>query len=362
MPTHYQAQLRHAEHYEQLLSRANELYKEGGDAMFQALEEFDLAWKNISSAQEWLAANAESDPGLARLCSSYPEAGVYVLHLRLPLLVRIRWLQPALEAARRLCLRDAEGWHLVNLAMAYALSGKTEQASAMYEERLAVARETGDHIGEGRVLGNFANLYADIGETEKAIELYHLRLKIARETGDQRGEASVLTNLGDSYADSGDAAQAIKFLEQALHIFRDLKERRNEGITLVNLARAYGKSGDTAKAIELVELSLEVCREVQDKRCEGAAFAILGDVYFDRFELQRAIECYERWEKIARQLEDPRAVANALWRMALGYKIEGKDGAAMEKAQAALSLFEEVLDDTALTIKDELALWSCADS
>src|SRR5690349_20766006 len=361
MPTHYQAQLRHADHYERLLSRTNELYTEGGDAMFQALEQFDLEWKNISSAQAWLAASAESDPVLSQLCSSYPDAGLYVLHLRLPALVRIRWLQPALEAARRLRLRDAEGWHLTNLAMAYALSGKTEQAACLYKERLAVVRETGDRISEGRVLGSLGNLYADIGDTEKAIEIYLERLNIARETEDRRGEASVLANLGDTYADSGDAAQAIKFLEQALHIFRELKERRNEGITMVNLARTYDKSGDASKAVELAQQSMEVCRKIQDKRCEGAAYAVLGDVYFDRAELRRAVEYYELWEKIAHQIDDPRAVANALWRMALAYKVEGKDDAATEKAQAALSLFEEIQDDTASTIKEELALWSRGD-
>ena len=361
MPTHYQAQLRHARHYERLLTRANDLYTEGGDAMLLALKEFDLAWRNISLAHEWLTATAQSDPVLARLCSSYPNAGLYVLHLRLPTLLRIRWLQPAIAAARHLQLREAESWHSMNLAIAYALLGKTEQAIALYEERLAVAQKWGDRFGEGRVLGNLANLYADVGETQKAIELYLERLKIARETEDRRGEASVLANLADAYADSGDALHAINFHQQALGIFRELKERRNEGITLVNCARAYGKSGDTAKAVELVEEALEICREVQDKRCEGAAFAILGDTYFDNGELLRAVEYYELWEEIGRQLDDPRAVANALWRIALAFKVEENDGAAIEKAQAALRLFEEIQDDTAATIREELTLWSAAD-
>lgn len=361
MPTYYQAQLRHARHYERLLIRANDLYTEGGEAMLLALKEFDLAWRNINLAQEWLAAGAETDPVLAQLCSSYPDAGLYVLHLRLPALVRIRWFEPAMAAARHLQLQEAESWHSVNLAIAYALLGKTEQATILYEERLAVARKSGDRIGEGRALGNLANLYADVGETQKAIELYRERLKIARETEDRRGEASVLANLADACADSGEVPQAIDFHQQALNIFRELKERRNEGITLVNLARAYGKSGDMAKVVELVEEALKICREVQDKRCEGAAFAVLGDACFDDGELQRAVEHYELWEETARQLDDSRAVANALWRIALAFKVEGNDSDALEKAQAALRLFEEIQDDTAATIREELALWSAAD-
>ncbi len=51
MPSSYQARLRHAKHYEQLLRQANELYKQGGDALLRGLAEFDLAWENIHSAQ-----------------------------------------------------------------------------------------------------------------------------------------------------------------------------------------------------------------------------------------------------------------------------------------------------------------------
>jgi tetratricopeptide (TPR) repeat protein len=360
--TSNQARLRHAEHYEQLLRHTNDLYIQGGNAMLRALQEFDLEKENIHSAQQWVAEMSEQDDVLSELCSSYPDAGIYVLNLRLPPLVRIHWLKPAIEAAHRLKLQDAEGWHTVNLALAYAALGKTEEAIALYKERLAVVRETSDRMGEGRVLGNLANLYADIGDTQKAIELYHERLTIARKIQDQRGEASALANLGDAYADCGETVQAIRFHEQALHLFRELKERRSEGMTLVNLARAHCNSGDAARAIDLVEQSLRICREVGDRRCEGAAFAVLGDAFFDSGELQSASGCYEFWENIARELEDPRAEANALWRIALSFKVIGDDRAAMEKATRALTLFREIQDDTAVTIEEELVLWSSSET
>src|SRR6185369_13013870 len=126
MPTSYQARLRHAEHYERLLRHANDLYIQGGDTMLRALLEFDLERENIYSAQQWVAEMSEQDDVLSELCSSYPDAGIYVLNLRLPPLVRIRWLKPGIEAAHRLKLQHAEAWHTGNLALAYAALGKTE--------------------------------------------------------------------------------------------------------------------------------------------------------------------------------------------------------------------------------------------
>ena len=114
-----EASARHAEHYMAVLAAANALYLKGGEGVLQGLALFDLERANIEAGQAWAAGRADRDDAAARLCSSYPNAGAYVLDLRQHPRDRIRWLEAALAAARRLKDRRAEGVHLGNLGRAY---------------------------------------------------------------------------------------------------------------------------------------------------------------------------------------------------------------------------------------------------
>ncbi|MDW8328255.1 MAG: hypothetical protein RMK99_16975, partial [Anaerolineales bacterium] len=124
-----QAQLRHAEHYKGVLSAADELYLQGNENVLRGLALFDLERAHIEAGQKWAASpdlrglgqsEALHDPtGLseaaAHLCNDYPDAGAYVLALRLHPHERIRWLEDGLKAARQLKNRSMEGNHLGNL-------------------------------------------------------------------------------------------------------------------------------------------------------------------------------------------------------------------------------------------------------
>jgi hypothetical protein len=96
-----QAEQRHAEHYKNMLSRYDELYKMGGENVLAGLALFDLEWANIGAGQAWAEENLEEDSLAAELCKSYPSAGTYVLDLRLHPLEKIAWLERGVLAARR---------------------------------------------------------------------------------------------------------------------------------------------------------------------------------------------------------------------------------------------------------------------
>jgi len=94
-----EAEQRHAEHYRNVLSIADELYKQGGDGVLAGLELFDLEKANIMTGQAWAVKEMESSSSAAALCSAYPAAGAYVLSLRLHPRQRISWLEKGVEAA-----------------------------------------------------------------------------------------------------------------------------------------------------------------------------------------------------------------------------------------------------------------------
>ncbi len=397
----YATQLRHAKHYLEVIRTTGNLYEKGGDSITQGLALFDLERVNIEHGQKWASENAENDDA-AQVCNDYPNAGVYVINLRLHSRIQIRWMEDALNAARQLKNRQYEGAHLGNLGLAYADLGETRKAIEYQEQRLNIVREIEDRLGEGQVLGNLGNAYyllgetrkaieyqeqrlkivreigdrhgegqalgnlgvayKNLGETRKAIEFYEQDLVIAREIGDRRGEGADLGNLGSAYADLGETRKAIEFYEQDLVIAREIRDRRAEGSALTNLGSAYGMLGETRKAVEFYEQALKIVREIGDRRGEGFALQGLGVAYKNLGETRKAIEFYEQQLEIVREIGDRRGEGNALWNMSLAFDKLGERAKAISLSEDALKILEAIEDPRAGKVRKKLEGWRGAGS
>ena len=282
---------RHASYYKDLLSAADDLYLKGDDSILAGLALFDREEANILAGQAWAAKSMEKDPSAAEICMSFPDAGVYVLDLRLHPRHKIAWLENGLEAARELKDRSMEeGVHMGNLGLAYAFLGEPRKAIEYYEQALAIARKIGDRRNEGAWLGNLGLAYAALSEPRKSIEHYEQTLEIDREIGDRRSEGNALGNLGLAYAALGEPRKAIEYYEQHLAIAREIGDRRGEANALGNLGNAYDYLGEPRKAIEYYEQALAIAREIGDRRGEANASWNLGLQYEKAGDLQRAAE------------------------------------------------------------------------
>ncbi len=339
----YAVQLHHAQHYLETLKTAQQLYFKGGDSITNGLALFDLERLNIERGQAWASANAKNDT-VAQVCNDYPNAGAYVIQLRLHPRQQIRWIEDALNAARQLKDRYGEGIHLGNLGLAYADLGETHKAIKFYEQQLNIVHEIGDRRGEGNALGNLGLAYTALGETRKAIEFHEQQLKIVREIGDRRGEANALGNLGLAYVDLGEIYNAIEFYGSALIIAREIGDRRNEGNWLSNLGIAYANLGETRKAIEYHEQALIIAREIGDRRNESSGLGNLGLVYADLGEMRKAVEFYNQRLIIAREIGDRRGEGKALGNLGNANAALGETRKAIEYYEQALIITREIGD------------------
>jgi len=352
------SQKRFATHYKEVLAAATELYQKGGESLLRGLVLFDLEWGNIQAGHAWVTAQADSaDADVDRLGMAYPEAGVYVLSLRQHSRERIRWLEIALAAARRLRDLASEGNALGNLGTAYRNLGETRRAIQLHEQALLIDREIGDRRGEGVDLGNVGIAYAALGETRRAIQFYEQRLTIAREIGDRRGEGNALGCLGLAYADLGETRRAIQFHEQYLAIAREIGDRRGEGNALGNLGLASAVLGETSRAIQFFEQALLIHREIGDRRGEGNSLGNLGNAYKNLGETRRAIQFYEQRLTIAREIGDRRGEGNALWNMSLALDQLGECAQAIQHAEQALTIYEQIEAPIAAQVRAQLAAW-----
>ncbi|MCA1615869.1 MAG: tetratricopeptide repeat protein [Acidobacteria bacterium] len=353
----YAAQARHAGHYLGVLGEADALYEQGGEAIMRGLALFDAEWTNIQAGQSWGARHVGDNDITARLCSRYPDAGVYLLGLRQHPRERVNWLEQALAAARKANDRPAEGSILGNLGLAYAALGETRRAVELYEQVLLIAREIGDRRGEGYALNNLGLAYAALGETSRAVELFEQYRDIAREIGDRRGEGSTLGNLGIAYKNLGDPRRAVELHEQALAIDREIGDRRGEGQDLGNLGLAYAALGETSRAVELYEQQLLIVREMGDRSGEGNALGNLGIAYKNLGETSRAVELYEQALAIRREIGDRRGEGNDLFNMSLALDKLGDRRAAVAYAEAALKIYDEIEDPWADKVTEKLKEW-----
>ena len=369
------ARLRHAQHYEQVLRSAKELYLQGGESILRGLALFDAEWANIQAGQAWAASSLSPSTGeeeqlpsplgrgaggegeTLQLCSDYPDAGAYVLDLRLHPRDHIRWLEAALQAARQLKDRSREGVRLGYLGLIYSNLGQVRQAIPFYEQALVIARELKDKRNEGTHLGNLGIAYADLGETRRAIEFYEQWLAITRDIGDRRGEGQALGNLGVAYADLGETRRTIEFYEKAKEIAIEIGDRRNEGAWLGNLGIAYADLGEPRRAIEYHEQALVIDREIGDRRGEGNALGNLGSAYFTLREHQHAVGYYEKQRAIAQEIGDRRGEGNALWGLAICFEAAQDLPQATTHAEAALAIFVAIESPSAQTMHDMIAKW-----
>jgi len=301
---------RHAAYYLDILWKIDRLYKLGNENILAGLALFDRERPSIEAGQSWAAAHP-ADPAAARLCNAYPNAGVYVLGLRLHPRAQIAWLEAALTAARALGNREYEGVHLGNLGNAWRNLGEPRRAIEYYEQQLVITRQIGDRRGEGNALGNLGNAWANLGEPRRAIEYYEQALVVMRELGDKRAEGSILGNLGNAWANLGEPRRAIEYYEQWLTIAREIGDRRGEGQDLGNLGLAWADLGEPRRAIEYYEQARALAQAIGDRQNEAIHSWNLGLLLEQQGELPRSVELMQICVDYERYIGHPDAEKDA---------------------------------------------------
>jgi tetratricopeptide (TPR) repeat protein len=336
------ARLRHARHYITVADRADDLYLAGGENVAAGLALFDQERAGLDTARRWLQAGT-GDTEVDTLLIADAGATVYIGSLRYDWRhERIPQLETALEAARRLGRRSAEGAFLGNLGLAYDSLSDYARTIEHCQQHLVIAQELGDRRGEGTALGNLGIAYASLGDCPRAIEHHQQCLAIAREIGDLHGESAALGNLGNVYASFGDYSRAIDFYQQHLTIAREIGDRQGEGRALGNLGAAYHSLGDYPRAIEHQQQRLTIAREIGDRQGEGQALGNLGNVYHSLGDYPRAIDFYQQLLTIAREIGDRQGEANSSWNLGGTLAKQGDPAQALPYLEAALAFYQAI--------------------
>ncbi len=273
----------HAEHYLAVAEAAESELT--GPAQAQWLARLEREHDNLRSALRWASETEEIERGLrlARAIWRFWWVRGYLVEGR-------GWIEGLLD-------HDARAWEEVDggpggvpgapsaAVRAKALNGDGglafgqgdyAQATALYEESLALRRELGDARGAAVALHNLANVAADQGETRRAAELSEESLAVFRQVGDARMIAITLANLGDLARHAGDVERAVALATEALDLSRRLGDTQYIGVALVNVGHAACDRDEWDRAQTAYAEALEQYRTLGDGYRLGIAACLEG--------------------------------------------------------------------------------------
>ena len=234
-----------------------------------------------------------------------------------------------------------------HLGNAYWSLADYHKAIECHEKHLNIAKEIGDRAGEGRAYGHLGNDYQLLADYQKVIENHEKRLRIAEEIGDRAEEGAAYGDLGNAYDSLGDYQKAIEYHEKALKIAQEIGDRVKEGRVYGNIGSAYQPLADYQKAIVYHEKGLKIAKKMYDQRGEATTYGGLGNAYCSLGEYQKAIDYHEKHLKIAKEMGDWVGQGGAYGNLGIAYWSLADYQKAIHYHEKRLKIAQEIRDRAA---------------
>jgi tetratricopeptide (TPR) repeat protein len=340
-----------ARHYLDKLRAWENLYIQGGVGVEQALTCYDKDRGHVEQLQAWVAKKAAVSDEAAHLCNIWPQAGPYILRLRLSPAQHITWTEAALTAARRLNHRDMEAQHLGQLGNAYIWSGQAQRALECYEQALEVGRALDNPTFEATTLGNIGMAYGHLGRMDASIVYIEKQRDIAEKINDDRLQNLALNNLGIAYAKIGNNTLASAAYRQSLSLAEQRSDFLLQSYTLNGLGCVYRQVGQTHEGLRCHQESLRIKRVLGDQRGIVNSLVNIALIYLDLNDPKLAIEhCQEGLRSLEYTVDashhqgDRRTKSTILETLGIAYERSGDIPRALVCHEESVHLAQEVQD------------------
>ena len=253
----------------------------------------------------------------------------------------------ASEAAQEVKQLYAAAGSKRGVASALSLLGILQQnrgdpagAKAMYEQSLALSRETGNELAVANDFDNLGDVLVALGDLAGSREHYEQALTSFRRLGHEDGVALVTSGLAHVLLVTGDHESAKKMAEESLEVSERIGDRTKAAIALDALALVYRAEGDVAKAREHESKAVSLFNAIGSRGARERAELGLADLLLDSGQMSDAAAIATeaaaefRREKAARdEAWADGVMAEALWR-------EGK----LKEAQSAVAKASTLLE------------------
>jgi tetratricopeptide (TPR) repeat protein len=199
----------------------------------------------------------------------------------------------SLELARRIHHTASIVKACGSLGLVKAKMGRPREALPYLEEAIAVARENGLAVEEGQTLDHLAGAYADLGDKDRALALYEDRLALARRTGDRIGMAYGSANVGVIHFEKQEFREAAERLQEAAGLFEPFGMGPDLARVYAYLGCTYQALGDAQGCIRAYWAHIELCRQMGDPASAAGSLANLSGVLYSLGKREDAIALAE---------------------------------------------------------------------
>ncbi len=247
----------------------------------------------------------------------------------------------AVDLARELGDRDAEGYALKSIGIAYAVVGDQHTSLEHSEQALAIFESIDNPIQMGKVLNNMGICYRMLDDAERAIECYSRAMEIEKELDNPKGIARTLGNIANVYLDQSRYEEALAAHDEGLEIARGLGDQDLIASSLNNIGIIHYEQGRYQEALSHQLQALEIREASGDVLAAAGHYFNIANIKVNIGQHDEALAMYEKTLVAAEETGDRvRAgrVHNAIGNLLIG--LEDHRGAA-ERYTLARQIFAE---------------------
>jgi tetratricopeptide (TPR) repeat protein len=275
---------------------------------------------------------------LARQGAFYRRVGQYDL-------ARDR-LEQSLEIFERLQVLGERAFCLVALADIAWKQGRLEEAPALAQKGLELARDCHDPHGEARALFILGGIRFRLGQIEQAKALFEEGLAVSQAHGNRRLSMTILNALGDCACHPGDYAEAQTAFEACLALSREVDDQYNTAQYLNNLGTVFHHLERYEEARRYYQESLDICHRIGDASGQAIALSNLGEIAQILGAPEQARVYYQEALAIGRDTQED-------WTVLVSLNNLGETACALEDWPSARAYLSEAL---AVALKAQILL------
>ena len=189
----------------------------------------------------------------------------------------------------------AKNFGLIRIAEQLAKEGRLDQAVALFDEALEIARSIDQQAPNYSSLAfiafrNIAYFAIQAGLNDQAIEAL-VEVQELSQAMDKTSEkaAGSLIEIARLYGQLGQSDRAVEILVEAQELFQATKKISEKARSLIVIAGLYGQIGRSDQAVELLSLALQVAKTIEDDRSKAQVLSELARGYAKAGQYEQAL-------------------------------------------------------------------------
>ncbi|MBW7885698.1 MAG: AAA family ATPase, partial [Caldilineaceae bacterium] len=227
----------------------------------------------------------------------------------------------------------------VQLGHAYQLSGELQQAGALYQAMLSLARTLGLLEMECAALNRLATFTAQMSlDMDQAASLLEQALEVAQRSGDKALVAETAWNLAQSDFYRWNGAASLAHGQQALELARELANQELVGRCLNVIAYAYTALGRWQECAATASEARALYAALRIQAMEADCLAQLAFAAINLGRPQEGVAAARAAYEISTRLENGWGQANAALYLAHGLLETGDYGEALAVARQGVAI------------------------